>query len=117
MKDIIQAILLFIALIIVATRSSADTIDQAFQFHFEDASDVEYIQYESVQYQAASDKTGIKYLVLDFKPVLALTAIQPTVHHICRTILKDIPLVTQLSYEGYGMISVSFDERHQYDCL
>ena len=117
MKDFIQGILLFAALSVIAMRSDADTIDHALKTHFLKNEQVEYLNYESVQQSHSNDYGEIKYLVMDFKPVLASTSIQPTIHQICQTVLKDVPLVTQLAYEGYNMISVSFDQNYQYDCL
>lgn len=117
LKELFQGLLLFLALGIVATRSDADTIDQALQSHFADTGAVEYLHYESVLHHDSAAFKDTKYLVLDFKAALASNSLQPAVHHICQTILKDIPLVTQLSYEGYSMISVSFDSQYQYDCL
>jgi len=118
MKEIIQGLLLFSALAVVSFRSDADTVHDAIRSNFELEPALQFINYESILPSHAGDFGGIKYLVIDFEPLrTAQLTLQPAIHRACQKILNDIPLLTQLSVEGYNMVSVSFDRQHQYDCL
>lgn len=117
MKDMIQGMLLFVAMTLVAVRSEADPIDQALNAHFPASSELQYLNYESVSQSHANDYGDIKYLVMDFQPLLAKYDPQPAIHQICQKVLTDVALLTELSVKGYDMVSVSFDRINQYDCL
>lgn len=60
-----------------------------------------------------------KYLLLDFaeEETTRSDERQQHIHRICMRILKNRDLVRSLSREGFHMVSVAFDQRHQYDCL
>ncbi len=118
MKDFFQGALLFVALSFIAMRSDADTLHDVLKSNFEPEPALQFINYESILPSHAEDFGGIKYLVIDFKPLqTAQLRLQPAIRKACQKILGNIPLLTQLSVEGYNMVSVSFDRQHQYDCL
>lgn len=60
-----------------------------------------------------------KYLLLDFekRENAQRDERQERIHKICMQILSNRDLVKSLSEDGFHMISVAFDRRHQYDCL
>jgi len=60
-----------------------------------------------------------KYLLLDFEQHdnNRHSERQKRIHSICMEILRNRGLVKSLSEEGVHMVSVAFDQRHQYDCL
>ena len=60
-----------------------------------------------------------KYLLLDFGQPESprYEARQERIHSICMRILKNRELVRSLSEQGFHMVSVAFNQRHQYDCL
>ncbi|WP_369600870.1 hypothetical protein AAIA72_13690 [Hahella sp. SMD15-11] len=83
--------------------------------HIQD--DLFFIGYQSIP-AAAGD--GHSYMLLDFRfegPVPGEKDLYASIDRICRTVLANRNLVSDLSRAGYDMVSVAFDERSQYDCL
>lgn len=60
-----------------------------------------------------------KYLVVDFRYTQPqeTDTLQASVHRICMALLRNQPLIRDLSDRGYDMVSVAFDRHSQYDCL
>lgn len=115
---IAQGVLLFVAMTMVAARSDADELSHYLEALFEQQDTAEFLKYESVEQAHAEDFGALRYLVIDFQLNKAFQPqLQLAVHSLCGSVLRDIGLLTELSYQGYNMVSVSFDQKSQYDCL
>lgn len=118
MKKVVQVSALFVAMFALAIVSEADELESTLQSHFEQTQDFTFTRYQRVDQPDADEYGTVRYLVMDFDLALAdRSSLQRSVHTICTTVLKDTRLIRNLSDAGYDMISVSFDQRSQYDCL
>jgi len=118
MKNLLQGFLLFSALAFVAVNVDADELNQRLGAHFTAHDTPKFIDYESISQSHSQDYGDVRYLVMAFEPLLASSdTMQRKIHNICSKVLNDVGLVTQLSLDGYDMVSVSFDTQSQYDCL
>lgn len=117
LHKIIQAFILFMAMFSLAAVSEADELSNVLKTHFDKASTLKFVTYESVDEAHADEYGTMRYLVMDFDSAIASNDLQGSVHHICSSVLQDQGLIRRLSAEGYDMVSVSFDRQSQYDCL
>ncbi|MGM0569781.1 hypothetical protein [Marinobacter sp.] len=80
-----------------------------------------YIGFDSVEREDIPAASGAdrKYLIVDFRSDGDDTREQQIarVHRICTTLLTNTDLISDLSQQGYDMISVAFDRHYQYDCM
>lgn len=114
-----QGMILFTMMFSLAAVAEADELSSRLKSHFETGSfeqSVRFLNYESIKQAHTDEFGGMRYLVMDFD-LLAVNDIQYSVHQICNTVLADRQLVSDLSHDGYDMVSVSFDRQSQYDCL
>lgn len=117
MKDVLQGVLLFVALTFVAVHADADELGDRLAQLFVDQ-DAQFIAYETIDSTHSPNYGNYQYLVMDFMFQASDDQhTQGAVHAICSSLLKDIGLVTELSHRGFQMVSVSFDRNSQYDCL
>ncbi len=99
---------------------SADEITDKLKRAFPAQKEISFVQHESIQVPTRNAFNEEKYMLLDFKVAkssLTKQQLQSSIHSICSTVLKDRDLLISLTREGYDMVSVSFDNRTQYDCL
>ncbi|SRR5690554_1106704 len=80
-----------------------------------------YIGFDSVEREDIPLASGVdrKYLIVDFRSNGKSTREQQItrVHRICTTLLGNRTLVSDLTRQGYDMVSVAFDRHYQYDCI
>lgn len=105
---------------LVTTSVSAENIDLLMTRLFPQ-DELTYIGFDSVEREDIPLASGVdrKYLIVDFRSDRNDTREQQIarVHRICRTLLTNQELISDLSRQGYDMVSVAFDRHFQYDCI
>ena len=106
--------------ILVTTSVSAENIDLLMTQLFPQ-DELTYIGFDSVEREDIPLASGVdrKYLIVDFRSDRNDTREQQIarVHRICKTLLTNRELISDLSRQGYDMVSVAFDRHFQYDCI
>lgn len=125
----IQSIVLFLAMLSISAISEAevspdksydvvsDELSMVLQSHFDSQKLFKYVNYESIDQAHADEYGSMRYLVMDFDPLVTNVNLQGSIHHLCSSVLQDKNLLRHLSDAGFDMVSVSFDRQSQYDCL
>lgn len=117
LNKMVQTFILFMAMFSLAAVTEADELSTVLQAHFDNEPPLKYVTYESVDRADADEYGSMRYLVMDFELALASADLQGNIHRICSSVLQDKSLISRLSLAGFDMVSVSFDNQSQYDCL
>lgn len=103
-----------------ATPVQAENIDLLMTRLFPH-NELTYIGFDSVEREDIPVASGVdrKYLIVDFRSNGENSREKQIarVHRICTTLLTNKDLISDLSRQGYDMVSVAFDRHSQYDCL
>lgn len=112
--------LTLLALLLTPVSASAENIDVLMTSLFP-RDELTYIGFDSVEREDIPEASGVerKYLIVDFRSEQTESREKQIarVHRICSALLTNTDLISDLTSQGYDMVSVAFDRHHQYDCL
>lgn len=118
MKRIIQNIIACTAFALVAIHAEAESLEKSLSMYFSEQG-LGQVDVESIRYSPETSEREQLYLLIALNSSIQQShyGLQRQIHTVCTMVLRDVPLLTELAARGYNMVSVSFDQQSQYDCL